>query len=157
MFDLENIPAVPGTYALSLVVLQPLKIEIGRLGEGYFPAGYYFYIGSARGAGGLRSRVSRHVQGASVRHWHIDYLRAVAVVRNVFYTVADISLECRWSQALLQLPTAFIPVPHFGASDCRAGCAAHLIAFPVQADLAQVLQRLTSITPGPIGILLPTN
>jgi len=41
-------------------------------------------------------------------------------------------LECLWSQALAKLPDARISAPKFGASDCRSGCCAHLVAFPAQ-------------------------
>jgi Uri superfamily endonuclease len=106
------------------------------------PAGDYFYIGSAHGAGGLRARVGRHLRGDGKRHWHIDYLRAVVEVQAVLYTVADKSLECVWSQALAQLPGALIPIPHFGSSDCRSGCAAHLMAFSRRIRLASVEEAL---------------
>ena len=111
---------------------------IGRLGSFCLPAGHYFYVGSARGAGGLQARVGRHLRGDGAQHWHIDYVRDVAVVREVFYTVTDRTLECKWSQALAQLPYACIPVPYFGASDCRSGCRAHLIAFPRRTGIAQL-------------------
>jgi Uri superfamily endonuclease len=107
--------------------------------------GPYLYVGSARGAGGLRARVGRHLLGGGARHWHIDYLRADAEVLGAFYTVTDRMLECEWSQTLAQLPRAFIPVPHFGSSDCKSGCTAHLIAFPRfpgRSDLQRVLGQV---------------
>ncbi len=35
-----------------------------------------------------------------------------------------------WSQALVRLPGSSVPLPGFGASDCRLGCLSHLVAFP---------------------------
>jgi Uri superfamily endonuclease len=139
-----NLPASSGAYVLHLEVVQPESISIGRLGWQSLPAGHYFYMGSACGAGGLRARVNRHLRGGGNRHWHIDYLRAVAEVQDVFYTVADRRLECVWSQSLIQFPRAFIPVPHFGSSDCRSGCAAHLVALPRHLRLASVLEKLSA-------------
>jgi Uri superfamily endonuclease len=101
------------------------------------------------------ARVGRHLRGDSPRRWHIDYLRAVAEVQNVLYTVTDAPLECAWSQALAHLPNAFIPVPLFGASDCRSGCGAHLIGFSRRADINCVPRALAQITPTPIGSLRP--
>jgi Uri superfamily endonuclease len=150
-----DLPAAHGTYVLHLPLVKTCQLDIGRLGRQHFPHGHYFYVGSARGSGGLRARVGRHVRGDGTPHWHIDYLRAVAQVPNALYTVTDIPLECRWSQALAQLPQSFIPVPHFGASDCRSGCAAHLIAFPLRIDITRVLLVLTEITPTPIESLAP--
>ena len=41
-------------------------------------------------------------------------------------------------QALAALPNACVPIPHFGASDCRMGCPAHLIAVPPHLSLTSV-------------------
>jgi Uri superfamily endonuclease len=150
MINLQDLPAVPGTYVLHLSVLLVQRVSVGHLGQQHFPIGAYFYVGSARGAGGLRARVGRHLRGDGARHWHIDYLRAVAEVRNAFYTVTDTPAECAWSQALAQLPHAFIPVPRFGSSDCRSGCGAHLIAFSRRADNASVWRIVAPITLTPI-------
>ena len=152
---LPALPVAHGAYVLHLSLTHSHAIAIGRLGEQYLPAGYYFYVGSAHGAGGLRSRVERHLRSDGRPHWHIDYLHAVVQVQNALYTVTDIPLECRWSQALQQLPQAFIPVQRFGASDCRSGCGAHLIAVPRRSDIARVLLVLTEITPTPIESLAP--
>ena len=153
MNNLQDLPAVPGTYVLHLSVLPAQRVSVGRLGQQRFPSGDYFYVGSARGAGGVQARVGRHLRGDGARHWHIDYLRAVAEVQDVFYTVTDTPLECVWSQALAQLSDAFIPVLHFGSSDCRSGCAAHLIAFPRYTDIPRVPHTLEPITSTPIDSL----
>jgi Uri superfamily endonuclease len=150
MFNLQDLPVSRGTYALQLAVLRAQPISVGRLGQYHVPAGDYFYIGSAHGAGGLRARVGRHLRGDGALHWHIDYLRAVVEVQVVFYTVADNQVECMWSQALAQLPRAFIPVPRFGSSDCRSGCAAHLIAFSQRTRLASIEEMLATVSPRPV-------
>ncbi len=155
MDEIQTLPASHGTYVLSLFVARPQPITIGRLGQFNLPAAHYFYVGSARGAGGLRARVGRHVRGDGTQRWHIDYLRVVAEVREIFYTVADGPLECAWSQALIHLPHAVIPVPHFGSSDCRSGCAAHLVGFSRRADIDHVPHVLAQITPTPIDLLRP--
>ena len=49
-----------GTYALLLALGKEATITVGKLGTFLFPAGYYLYIGSARG--GLLHRVRRHLQ-----------------------------------------------------------------------------------------------
>jgi len=151
MISLPDLPVSPGTYALHLLVSRARLIGIGRLGQYRVPIGDYFYLGSARGAGGLRARVGRHLRGDGALHWHIDTLRAAAEVREVFYTVTDIPLECLWSQTLAQLPEAFIPVPHFGASDCRSGCGAHLVAFPRRADFAATLRFYRHFSSGQLS------
>jgi Uri superfamily endonuclease len=153
MLDFHDLPSVRGTYLVHLCIAGSQALTIGHLGQYHLPSGCYFYIGSAHGTGGLQARIGRHLRGDGKPHWHIDYLRAVADVRGVFYTVTDEVLECTWSLALRQLPQAFIPIPHFGASDCRSGCAAHLVALPRCADIDRVPQVLAPITPTPIGSL----
>ncbi|MEN8173440.1 MAG: DUF123 domain-containing protein, partial [Chloroflexota bacterium] len=69
-------------------------------------------------------------------HWHIDYLRAITDLTGFGYLLdridepPSINVECTWSQSLAALPGVSIPMPGFGAGDCRAGCSAHLVALP---------------------------
>lgn len=153
MIDLQDLPVLRGAYALHLFVSRAQPISVGRLGQPHLPAGDYFYVGSARGAGGLQARVGRHLRGNGARHWHIDYLRAVAEVQTVFYTVTDRPLECAWSQALAQLPRAFIPLLHFGSSDCRSGCRAHLIAFSRRSRPVYIKEVLSAVSALPVVLL----
>src|SRR5262245_30517552 len=70
----------PGTYVLILYVAQDGNIAIGSLGKHRVPPGCYAYVGSAFGPGGLRARLTHHVNAASKLHWHIDYLRRQAEI-----------------------------------------------------------------------------
>ncbi|MCJ7701215.1 MAG: GIY-YIG nuclease family protein [Anaerolineales bacterium] len=132
---MDKLPVQPGTYALILELVHPRRLLAGRLGEHHLPEGIYVYLGSARGPGGLRARLGHHFSGRGRLHWHIDYLRSMAQVRGWAYFVTAAGLhppvptECEWSLFLAGLPGAIIPVPKFGASDCRAGCPAHLVHF----------------------------
>ncbi len=153
MSDCYDLPAARGSYVLHLYVSHPQLLSVGRRGQYSLPVGHYFYAGSAHGAGGLRSRLGRHLRGGGVLHWHIDYVCAVAEVQTAFYAVTEGALECPWSQALARLPRAFIPVPHFGSSDCRSGCAAHLVAFSRRADCAGVLHVLEQAAGAPLVCL----
>jgi Uri superfamily endonuclease len=75
------------------------------------------------------------------RHWHIDYLHSIARVSaycylliqkyksNAIIRAPHMPIECLWSQVFEAIPGAVIPVKGFGASDCRSGCRAHLVAF----------------------------
>lgn len=133
---MDDLPVQTGTYALILELGESRTLEIGRLGVFHFPAGFYVYMGSARGPGGLRGRLRRHLRGDGKCHWHIDYLAAMAIVRGYVILVfgteeADFwPTECAWSQTLIALPNAAIPALRFGASDCQSGCPAHLVHFP---------------------------
>lgn len=136
----EIIPTLPvksGTYALWLHLPQLQNLTVGKLGRFTFPAGDYIYLGSARGPGGLRARLGRHLSGNGQSHWHIDYLRNIASVRGFGFVIqgkdkaSEILTECDWSQKLAVIPNANILIPGFGASDCYSGCSAHLVYFPM--------------------------
>jgi len=134
----------PGGYILELHLKFTTKLQIGCLGEFTFPAGAYLYFGSACGPGGLRSRLFRHLLTPESRllHWHIDYLNAVSRLQAYCYleypvhSGSSLRLECLWSQAVAGISGSSIPAPGFGASDCRCGCLAHLVAIE-QEDTSQ--------------------
>ena len=121
------LPDRPGTYVLILWLAESRVIACGRLWQCYFPSGWYAYVGSALGPGGLAARLGRHLHTTGCFHWHIDYLRAQSQPVEVWYITDPMRRECRWAEALLQLPGAEVTVPRFGASDCR--CRAHLAHF----------------------------
>ena len=123
----------PGTYVLILHLSGEASIGIGRLGTFGLPVGYYLYVGSARGPGGLRARLRRHLRREKPQHWHIDYLLPVSNVVEVWSIVSPRRLECLWAQVLVKMPGASTPVLRFGSSDCR--CPAHLIHFTNQSSL----------------------
>lgn len=124
-----ELPKQAGTYALILRLDEKRRLTAGRLGEFELIPGTYIYLGSAFGPGGLRARLRRHLAGTGSPHWHIDALREIAPPIRAVYTLSDLHLECDWSQSLHALPDAIVPVPGFGASDCRSACPAHLVAF----------------------------
>lgn len=109
----------PRSYLLHILLPQPLRVAIGRLGAFDFPAGRYVYTGSARR--NLEARVARHLRQEKKLRWHIDYLLAAPGVKvaQVIRSTVD---EC----ALNQATPGASPAPGFGASDCRNGCGSHL-------------------------------
>jgi len=125
-------PENAGTYVLILHLPCPATVDVGRLGRFQFPDGWYVYVGSARGPGGLAARVSRHRRSSKPRHWHVDYLRVHAHPVAIWYAIGAQKRECAWAEILSRLPDASIPAPRFGASDCR--CPAHLIHFDAPPD-----------------------
>ena len=66
-----------GTYALILRSSSQQTITVGKLGKIKMRKGYYIYVGSAFGPGGVRARVKRHCHIRKPPHWHIDYIRPV--------------------------------------------------------------------------------
>lgn len=96
------------------------------------PAGNYAYVGSARG--GVQARIARHrrlaEQKAGKMHWHIEYLLVHPHVRCAGSSALEHGVECEISARFASLEGVTIPIPGFGASDCRAGCKAHLYLLP---------------------------
>ena len=109
---------VPRTYQLIIHLSAPCSIEIGRLGKFRFAAGRYIYTGSARR--NLEARVKRHRSLHKTCRWHIDYLLAHRHAR-----IVDVKYSAMPECSLNQQQQGEIPVPRFGATDCRAGCGSH--------------------------------
>ncbi|WP_316365726.1 GIY-YIG nuclease family protein [Candidatus Thiodiazotropha sp. CDECU1] len=128
-----------GTYAILLRTDENSAVEIGRWGVLHVRPGYYLYVGSAFGPGGVRGRVSRHCRESKSKHWHIDYLREMAIIESVWYSHSQTRLEHRWAKALAKWSKAE-SLPGFGCSDCN--CDSHLFYFrqaPTLAGLAKTL------------------
>jgi Uri superfamily endonuclease len=107
------------TYQLFIDVAHTVRVAVGALGVCTFRAGRYVYTGSAKR--NVEARVRRHLSRDKRLHWHIDYLLAapgVSIVEVRRYTTAECALNRRTAGAL--------PVPGFGAGDCRAHCGSHL-------------------------------
>jgi len=63
-----DLPADKGTYILIARVSQMKRLAIGSLGEFDIIAGFYAFVGSAFGSGGLRARIGHHLESTVERH-----------------------------------------------------------------------------------------
>lgn len=120
---LVGIAREPGTYCLILCADKPQPIQVGRWGMLDVRPGYYLYVGSAFGAGGVNARVSRHFRETQARHWHVDYLREVAAPIEVWCGYGSRDLEHRLAEILGGMH-GVLSMPGFGCSDCK--CESHL-------------------------------
>jgi Uri superfamily endonuclease len=101
-------------------------IRVGALGDLIFQSGWYVYVGSALGPGGL-SRASRHIRfsrSPGTPRWHIDYLLA-----SPAFTLRSVICACTAERAECLLAGALHgrKIPGFGCSDCS--CASHLFYY----------------------------
>lgn len=112
-----------GVYGLLLFLPQAMRIRVGALGELDFPAGSYVYTGRARR--GLAARLERHGRRDKPCRWHVDYLRRVAELRQVWRFNVDPAEECGVAAAWAAHPAARGRIRDFGSSDCR--CGGHLV------------------------------
>jgi Uri superfamily endonuclease len=107
------------SYQLAIRLAAPVRLTVGRLGTFALPAGRYLYTGSARR--NMDARIARHLRQNKRMRWHIDYLLALPEA-----SVLEVSRHPDEECALNRRTAGTVPVPGFGASDCRAGCGSHL-------------------------------
>ncbi len=136
-------PSEPGSYILIAHLDRPVKIAVGKLGKFDFEPGYYTYAGSALGPGGLSARLAHHHADNKRLQWHIDYLLQYAKIVEIWWAVDPKRKECTWASALRAIPGGKVPVPNFGASDCR--CLSHLVFFDEQPQFASFARALADI------------
>lgn len=122
--DAAALPAVPGAYVLLIRLRSPCRLRVGAMGDIDFEPGFYFYMGSARGPGGIGARVRRHLRRRKPHHWHIDRLTKAGEVVGVL-THPD-GNECNLVETARRLGGVSAPVPGFGSSDCKS-CVSHLL------------------------------
>jgi Uri superfamily endonuclease len=117
-----------GAYLLYLRVTQSMTLRAGRLKDIFLSPGRYVYVGSARR--GIAGRIARHKRLAEEKtgklRWHVDYLLVHPHIRLIGEKVLPGSSECKVSKKIASRKGVRVPVSHFGSSDCRSGCPAHL-------------------------------
>ncbi|MGQ9615193.1 MAG: DNA/RNA nuclease SfsA [Spirochaetota bacterium] len=108
-----------GAYILVFEAKEPLNLSIGRLGNRFFPRGFYLYAGSARN--GLEARLARHRHKRKTLFWHIDYLRDTLPLKAILPIRTPSDVECMIAKNLSRVSSV---VHGFGSSDCS--CEGHL-------------------------------
>lgn len=140
---IERLPSEAGSYVLHLRAQTATTAELGRFGAQPLERGWYLYVGSAHGPGGLRARLKHHLGPNPRPHWHIDYLKAALPLRELWLCCGP-RRESQWAAALLAHPWSRVPIPGFGASDARG--EEHLFHFRRRPSLAW-LQRASVAPP----------
>jgi histidyl-tRNA synthetase len=119
-----HIPRLPGAYVLAVDLSRPIVVTLGNNRPVSLSAGLYLYCGSAKGPGGLRARIARHLRRGKAMRWHIDRLTEAGRVLGAWPFVGR--SECELVATLAHLPA---PIEGFGSSDCRR-CRSHLVLWP---------------------------
>ncbi len=101
-----------GSYVLLIRLDRDRNIEIGALHFRYFPEGYYCYVGSAMGPGGIEARIERHMREKKKIRWHIDYFLKYAKIEKAYFSeeAGEIEIARIFSRH-------FEGISGFGASD----------------------------------------
>jgi Uri superfamily endonuclease len=146
---LVDLPEDNGTYILVVQVSQMKRLGIGSLGEFDIIPGFYAYVGSAFGSGGLRARIGHHLESTAEPHWHIDYLLQVATPVGVWLTTANRKLEHRWAELLEDAAGFRVPILRFGSSDYHRSRSSHLFYSkrrpPFRWFQQQVMERFEGV------------
>ncbi len=121
-----------GAYSLIIELENEVKIQIKSLGKVTFQSGIWVYIGSAMGEGStsLENRIKRHFRSEKTNFWHIDHLLDMNVkILKAFWAQSRIHTECDIAQEIESRDEFQVGSRHFGSSDCRRGCSAHIFRF----------------------------
>jgi len=111
----------PATYVLVVLVKCFEELNVGSLGQQTIEPGIYLYVGSARGFGGLKARLRRHISRDKKMRWHIDYLTAHPCT-GVYGAVAiyherSMKLESTTAEALMRCGRFAPAIRGFGSTD----------------------------------------
>jgi Uri superfamily endonuclease len=139
-----------GTYALILHCLNQRSIDTGTLGNINVRKGYYVYVGSAFGSGGVLARIKHHWRISESFHWHIDYLRPAVEITKVWVSYDPMKREHQWAGIFREIPGVQLPFRGFGSSDCQ--CDAHLFFFNTQPSVKMFRTRIERAIPSHHGI-----
>lgn len=131
---------------------QSKNIQIGRLAQLNLQKGYYLYIGSALGPGGVLSRLKHHHRISKKPHWHLDYLRAETKFYAAYALFSPQRKECEWAELMAKSEVVIEPLKGFGSSDCQ--CDTHLFYFSSSVKMARVIQGVEGILKVDVGLLL---
>ena len=142
-----NIPARKGSYVIAFYLSEERTISVGKLGEYRFQPGFFLYTGSAKGSGGLKSRLKHHMICQNKRHWHLDYLRPEMQLVCIWYTANTGVFEHVWADILSQWKGAQAPVSGLGASDCK--CHTHFFHFKRLPSIKTFRQKNRQLTVEP--------
>ena len=130
----DEAPSLPGAYAMAIELADTVVVMLSGRAPIALPAGRYLYCGSAKGPGGLKARLSRHMRRSKSVRWHVDQLTEQGlVIGSWIFPGGD---ECRSVQMCSYLPML---IAGFGSSDC-ATCRSHLLRW-VERDSLTIARR----------------
>lgn len=138
----NDIPHDPGTYALIMKPIWGGEVTIGKRGMISLRGGWFVYVGSAFGPGGLAARIGRHLSKKERLHWHIDYLLTAVKVAEVWFTLDQVKKEEEWAVQFSARDDADNPMHGFGSGDC--GCPGHLFWFRRRPRFKELKSELSA-------------
>lgn len=143
---MDGLAPVPGTYALLFFCRKSFQAHVGKLGRIHASPGYWIYVGSAFGPGGLQSRLGHHLKPSRRPRWHLDYIKSYMSPMGIWTTTDTVKREHDWAGLLADFSGATLPISGFGASDCS--CRSHLIRLPHRPSFARFVKKIHNAIPG---------
>lgn len=137
----------PGTYAVIFSCAQlhdNYQCQIGRLGTMKLKQGYFSYVGSAFGPGGLKARLAHHQRRAKKPHWHLDYLKPYLQIEAIWFTRDPARREHLWASVMGDGAGSAIALLGFGSSDCD--CPTHLLYSSTRPELGKFTRTVAQRT-----------
>ena len=132
-----------GSYLVVLKSEQAKTIPIGKLAQLDVRKGYYVYVGSAFGPGGVIARLKHHAKVSKKPHWHLDYLRAEMEFHQAYAEFSNESNECEWASQIAKNEIAIEPLKGFGSSGCH--CRTHLFYFSSQSKVKRAIREISFV------------
>jgi Uri superfamily endonuclease len=83
----------PGAYGVLFKLDRDFTLATSRLGEIFYPRGWYVYVGSAMG--GISGRLKHHLGPHTRIFWHIDYILPQGNLISVVVGETDQRVECQ--------------------------------------------------------------
>ena len=116
--------------------------------------GYYVYLGSALGPGGLRARIAHHQKPSLRPHWHIDYLRAHTRIHGIWFSYDARRREHQWARVVQTMQWREDSSPRVRSLRLRLSVASLLLqALPITDQLPARSGILGQATPSGGGVL----
>lgn len=107
-----------GIYLLEIFASTDFRVNIKKFRDVTFPAGYYYYVGSAQK--NFASRIKRHLSADKIIHWHIDHLTSIktnCIKKIYFIKNAGRDIEIDLADKLITTLNCKVIVERFGSSD----------------------------------------
>ena len=68
----QSIDNEKGAYLLLMHLVDPVSVSIPKTAAIELEPGWFVHASSAKGPGGLRSRLRHHFRRTKKSHWHVD-------------------------------------------------------------------------------------
>ena len=146
---------IPGTYTLIFLSSRKSRHTIGKLGTLKLKPGFYIYVGSAFGPGGLKARIAHHGKRPTRPHWHLDYLGSFLDLVEIWYTYDPVHREHQWAQTLSTTKGATVPLAGFGSSDCH--CQSHLLFFNTKPAIRSFRRKIYASNADHVKVFVETS